>query len=167
MDQTNGTIPVSARPVKRKSVDELEPIGKRRQNGKAPIWEAETIPELADDDEAEDVYGDEDIDIPEEAAFDEATLPFRLQNHHLEAKGDGDVWTCPLEGCLHKVYAASEPASHMLIKEHYRMHSFDDDARVQLVRKMEAPWLPVGRLMERVQGLARKQGITPPIVQRY
>ncbi|KAJ9629466.1 hypothetical protein H2203_001840 [Taxawa tesnikishii (nom. ined.)] len=75
VDQTNGTIPVSARPVKRKSVDELEPIGKRRQNGKAPIWEAETIPELADDDEAEDVYGDEDIDIPEEAAFDEATLP--------------------------------------------------------------------------------------------
>lgn len=36
------------------------------------------------------------------------------------AQEPGDVWTCPREGCLHKVYGASE--NGRLIKEHHLEH---------------------------------------------
>lgn len=115
---------------------------------------------------------DEGIDIPsDDESVDELSLdlkmPFQPRRSFLKAQGQGDTWTCPLDGCMHRVYAASEPASQAMIEEHYRMHTFDDDARVHLVRKMQAPWLPVGRLMGRVQELASKGGFPPPVAQRY
>ncbi|KAK1809475.1 hypothetical protein LTR12_016158 [Friedmanniomyces endolithicus] len=65
-----------------------------------------------------------------------------------------DTWRCALDGCTHKVYLASQPLSQRLIREHYALHAYDDDERVRLVRKLEAPSLPVERLMEkaRVEG---------------
>ncbi|KAK1809261.1 hypothetical protein LTR12_016374 [Friedmanniomyces endolithicus] len=60
-----------------------------------------------------------------------------------------DTWRCALDGCTHKVYLASQPLSQRLIREHYALHAYDDDERVRLVRKLEAPSLPVERLMEK------------------
>ena len=69
-----------------------------------------------------------------------------------------DTWVCALDGCLHKVYQASQADSQRLIREHYALHAYDDDARVQLVKKLQHPSLPVGHLMERVRLQARTDG---------
>ncbi|GAB1734566.1 hypothetical protein NU195Hw_g8637t1 [Hortaea werneckii] len=63
-----------------------------------------------------------------------------------------NTWTCALDGCTHKIYLASEPASQRLIREHYKLHAYDDDEAVRLVGRLQAPSLPVGHLMERVRG---------------
>jgi hypothetical protein len=68
---------------------------------------------------------------------------------------------------MHKTYAASELSSQILIKRHSQTHDFDHDERVQLVRRMEAPYLPVNRLMDRVRGIAASSKFPPPITQRY
>ncbi|KAH0293741.1 hypothetical protein M436DRAFT_42812 [Aureobasidium namibiae CBS 147.97] len=93
----------------------------------------------------------------------ETSLPFRFE----DAANNGDVWHCPVDGCMHKTYAASEPSSQLLIKRHSQAHDFDHDKRVQLVRRMEAPYLPVNRLMDRVRGMAASSKFPPPITQRY
>jgi len=93
----------------------------------------------------------------------ETSLPFRFE----DAANNGDVWHCPVDGCMHKTYAASEPSSQLLIKRHSQTHDFDHDERVQLVRRMEAPYLPVNRLMDRVRGMAASTKLPPPITQRY
>ncbi|KAM0698338.1 hypothetical protein Q7P36_001804 [Cladosporium allicinum] len=69
-----------------------------------------------------------------------------------------DTWICALDGCSHKVYQASQPDSQLLIREHYALHAYDDDERVQLVKKLQHPSLPVGHLMERVRSQARSDG---------
>lgn len=69
-----------------------------------------------------------------------------------------DTWVCALDGCTHKVYQASLTDSQRLIREHYALHAYDDDERVQLVKKLQHPSLPVGHLMERVRLQARTEG---------
>ena len=69
-----------------------------------------------------------------------------------------DTWICALDGCSHKVYQASQPDSQRLIREHYALHAYDADERVQLVKKLQHPSLPVGHLMERVRSQARSDG---------
>ncbi|TKA23232.1 hypothetical protein B0A50_07625 [Salinomyces thailandicus] len=69
-----------------------------------------------------------------------------------------DTWVCALDGCTHKVYLASQPASQKLIREHYALHAYDDDERVQMVKGLKAPSLPVGHLMERVRLQAKVEG---------
>ncbi|RMY31019.1 hypothetical protein D0865_15111 [Hortaea werneckii] len=59
-----------------------------------------------------------------------------------------NTWTCALDGCTHKIYLASEPTSQRLIRDHYKLHAYDDDERVRL---------PVGHLMERVRLVARRR----------
>ncbi|PSK42959.1 hypothetical protein B9Z65_6913 [Elsinoe australis] len=95
-------------------------------------------------------------------------IPVRLRKEHTAATGEGDTWSCPLDGCMHKVYAASEPSSQKLIKEHYRVHVNDDDAevRMELVRRMEAPGQPVNRLMRKIQELGVR-GFPSPVLRRY
>ncbi|KAI7461050.1 hypothetical protein KC351_g16972 [Hortaea werneckii] len=68
-----------------------------------------------------------------------------------------NTWTCALDGCTHKIYLASEPGSQRLIREHYKLHAYDDDERVRLVGRLQAPSLPVGHLMERVRLVARRR----------
>ncbi|PNS18920.1 hypothetical protein CAC42_6015 [Sphaceloma murrayae] len=94
-------------------------------------------------------------------------MPVRLREEHTVATGEGDIWSCPLDGCMQKVYAASEAASQKLIKEHYRMHVHDEDSemRMELVRRMEAPGQPVSRLMRKIQETGRL-GVQP-ITRRY
>ena len=69
-----------------------------------------------------------------------------------------DTWTCALDGCTHKVYAASTSTSQALIKEHYALHAYDDDERVKMVKQLQAPSLPVRHLMEKVRMQARVEG---------
>ncbi|RMY14879.1 hypothetical protein D0866_13876 [Hortaea werneckii] len=68
-----------------------------------------------------------------------------------------NTWTCALDGCTHKIYLASDAASQRLIRDHYKLHAYDDDERVRLVGKLQAPSLPVGHLMERVRLVARRR----------
>ncbi|KXT10596.1 hypothetical protein AC579_7518 [Pseudocercospora musae] len=88
-----------------------------------------------------------------------AELPIRPLNiGHVEDPLQEDTWVCALDGCIHKVYAASHPESQRLIREHYALHAYDDDERVQMVKKLQAPSLPVSRLMERVKVQAKNDG---------
>ena len=115
---------------------------------------------------------DEGIDIPTSPSSDELantpsdtvpgatdtdpSLPLRL--NHAPDPLQEDTWICALDGCTHKVYSASLTESQKLIREHYALHAYDDDERVQLVKRLQAPSLPAGRLMERVRGVARLEG---------
>ncbi|KAF2156664.1 hypothetical protein K461DRAFT_316885 [Myriangium duriaei CBS 260.36] len=97
------------------------------------------------------------------------TIAVRLREEHVAATSEGDVWTCPLDGCLHRIFAASEPESQKLVKEHYRRHVNDEDAemRLELVRKMTAPGLRVDRLMSRIQAFGGQKSFPTPVVQRF
>lgn len=97
------------------------------------------------------------------------SMPLRLREEHLTATENGDVWSCPLDGCMQKVFAASEATSQRLIRDHYRLHVSSDDAemRLELVRKMQAPGLPVARLLGRIQALAGRRDLPTPILRRY
>ena len=55
----------------------------------------------------------------------------------------GDVWACPWDGCLHKVYSASSDQSQDLMRSHYQQHTKGDE-RLDLVRKEAGMNLPVG-----------------------
>ncbi|KAI4738443.1 hypothetical protein E4T50_11104 [Aureobasidium sp. EXF-12298] len=121
-----------------------------------------TETEESSDKQTEDTTEDSDDDKAINAETRETSLTFRLQ----DAANNGDVWYCPVDGCMHKTYAASEPSSQLLIARHSQTHDFDHDERVQLVRRMEAPYLPVNRLMDRVRGMAASK-LPPPITQRY
>lgn len=83
-------------------------------------------------------------------------LALRLK--HAPDQIQEDTWLCALDGCSHKVYQASLVDSQRLIREHYALHAYDDDERVQLVKKLQHPSLPVGHLMERVRSQARSDG---------
>jgi hypothetical protein len=63
----------------------------------------------------------------------------------LEANAPGDIWRCPVLGCVHVVYGASGKLGKRLIEEHFEEHKGDDDApQVNLaVREMQKCKLPV------------------------
>lgn len=159
-DQTSPTS-------KRKMLDDLKPRRAKRRNSEMPTTEPHDQIAVDPDHDMEDL-----IDTPSETYHDanefilgekRPALPFRFR----DGEEEGDVWHCDVDGCMHRVYAASESASKDFIEDHKRAHEYDDDQRVQLVRRMEAPWLPVGRLMDRVRELAAQNGTPAPIVQRY
>lgn len=112
-------------------------------------------------DDMEDDPGNQHTDIP--------TI-FALQTSKIEATSDGDLWRCPLDGCLHAVYAASQAESQKLIKDHYRLHVTDEDLedKMQLVNRMRGPGVQLNRLVSRIQAQARQksEGFPRRIVQR-
>lgn len=79
-----------------------------------------------------------------------------------QPQGPGDTWTCTFDGCSHRVYAASEPESRELIKEHFRSHAFNAQAQIDLVYKEERPYLPVGNLIKKIRDLAALQRGSEP-----
>lgn len=90
-------------------------------------------------------------------ASSSTSLALRTLNHvpdHLQE----DTWICALDGCSHKVYQSSLPDSQRLIREHYALHAYDDDERVQMVKSLQHPSLPVNHLMERVRVQAKMEG---------
>ncbi|KAI4717630.1 hypothetical protein E4T48_06162 [Aureobasidium sp. EXF-10727] len=125
--------------------------------------EESSTKQTEDTTEDSDSDSDDDDDDATKTETRETSLPYRLQ----DAANNGDIWHCPVDGCMHRTYAASEPSSQLLIKRHSQLHDFDHDERVQLVRRMEAPYLPVNRLMDKVRGMAASTKGPPPITQRY
>ncbi|KAK4503164.1 hypothetical protein PRZ48_006592 [Zasmidium cellare] len=111
-------------------------------------------------------HDDEGIDIPTspsnsgdaDTGADMADLPLRTLNHIADPVQE-DTWICALDGCTHKVFGASRPESQKLIREHYTLHAFDDDERVQMVKKFAAPSLPANHLMDRVRQQAKIEGL--------
>lgn len=114
-------------------------------------------------------HDDEGIDIPTSPSVsgdadlgaspsDLGDLPLRtLQN--LDPVQE-DTWRCMWDDCTHKVFGASRPESQRLIKEHCKLHVYDDDERVQIVKKMATPSLRVDHLMERMRKQAKSDGIS-------
>jgi hypothetical protein len=96
------------------------------------------------------------LEVSDSEATADTDLPLHLKNHPDPIQED--TWLCALDGCPLKVYAASTADSQRLIREHYALHAYDDDARVQLVKKLQHPSLPVGHLMERVRLQAKTDG---------
>lgn len=162
----HSTLPSSQLPLTRRS----------RRNNLLDLDDSAMSEEPFDEgiDMSLDQSHDSESDAPSELLIPPATgtgkpIAFRLREEHLSATGEGDVWACPLDGCMHHVYAASKPESQILIKEHYRRHVNDEDAemRLDLVRKMQTPGVPVNRLMSRIQALVGQKGFPTPIIRRY
>lgn len=115
-------------------------------------------------------HEDEGIDIPTSPSTDAPspgsdsarlgeTTDLALRGlAHIPDSLQEDTWICALDGCTHKVFAASHPDSQRLIREHYALHAYDDDERVRMVKKLQAPSLPAGHLMERVKQQAKMDG---------
>nr|OQO30253.1 hypothetical protein B0A51_01801 [Rachicladosporium sp. CCFEE 5018] len=101
---------------------------------------------------------DEGIDIPSSPSDAAGGAPDPASLSHIPDPLQHDTWNCALAGCTHKVYCASLPDSQRLIREHYALHAYDDDDRVQLVKQLQQPFLPSAHLMERVKMQARAEG---------
>ncbi|SMY22458.1 unnamed protein product [Zymoseptoria tritici ST99CH_1A5] len=97
---------------------------------------------------------DEGIEIPPSPL----SLSDPSSAKHISDPLQEDTWLCALDGCTHKIFAASHPDSQRLIREHYALHAYDDDERVKLVKACSAPSLPANHLMERVRLLAKGEG---------
>ncbi|KAK6430611.1 hypothetical protein LTR95_013230 [Oleoguttula sp. CCFEE 5521] len=101
---------------------------------------------------------DEGIDIPSSPSDAAGGAPDPSPLNYIPDPLQHDTWNCALSGCTHKVYCASLPDSQRLIREHYALHAYDDDDRVQLVKQLQQPFLPSAHLMERVKMQARAEG---------
>ncbi|KAK4899361.1 hypothetical protein LTR27_003094 [Elasticomyces elasticus] len=149
--------------------------GKGSRYKRAELDEGIDMPDSPPTSEPEATLGaadDDDGDVDPLTAEDAARL-----EHDVDPVQE-DTWRCALDGCTHKVYLASRPESQRLIREHYALHAYDDDERVRLVKKLQAPSLPVERLMEKVRLQAAVEGFPgsfggggsrfpEPLVQRY
>jgi hypothetical protein len=132
----------------KQDVDEGIDIPSSPASGDPPSTPSQTGRDAGDNDESEEEE--------EEDQTPGTDLALRLK--HAPDPIQEDTWVCALDGCSHKVYQASQPDSQRLIREHYALHAYDDDERVQLVKKLQHPSLPVGHLMERVRSQARSDG---------
>ena len=120
----------------------------KRRNSKFEIDEGIDIPSPSSE-------GVPDSPSAQLGAYD-TDLPLRF--NHTPGPVQEDTWICALDGCTHKIYAASLPESQDLIREHYALHAYDDDERVQLVKRLEAPSMPIAHLMQKVRVQARLEG---------
>jgi len=75
------------------------------------------------------------------------------------AEGPDGVWRCSFDGCSKLIYGVTDDGDDddepkQLIKEHYRKHAFESQAKLDLIYKEERPYLPVGNLVKRIRELA-------------
>ena len=60
---------------------------------------------------------------------------------YYEPQGDGENWTCPYDGCMHKVWAARESSSLDMIKDHFvETHAGNAE---DLIYQESRPWVSV------------------------
>jgi len=79
------------------------------------------------------------------------------------AEGPDGVWRCSFDGCSKVIYGVTDDGDgddepKQLIKEHYRKHAFESQAKLDLIYKEERPYLPVGNLVKRIRELAAAKG---------
>lgn len=158
-DDSDSSLP-SPVPAKRRSSHTNVQDQNKRKGNRTDIDEGIDMPSSPASNEhgstpSDTGPGAADNDSDDEHAPD-TDLALRLK--HEPDPIQEDTWVCGLDGCLHKVYQTSTAESQRLIREHYVLHAHDDDERVQLVKKLQHPSLPVGHLMERVRLQARTDG---------
>ena len=166
-------VPSSPAPVGKRKLGDPHAGGTRRPKRRSSRHEVDEGIDMPTSPSSEEVADSLASDAVPGAT--DTDLPLRL-NHQLDPIQE-DTWICALDGCTHKVYAASLPESQKVIREHYALHAYDDDERVQLVKKLQAPSLPVNHLMEKVRMQARFEGFPgskvagtrypEPLKQRY
>lgn len=175
----------SRSPLKRKSAQELStyPVKRsrrRRQN------EQDQQDDTTHQNQADSQYtteNDKDAHPPLPLSNIESRLPNRRPNTKpvadavvdvittplpsFEPNTPGDIWTCPFDGCAHRVYGASSGGeqSRGLISEHYANHAHASQAAIDLVHKEERPYLPVSNLIKRIRDMAAKQQAAQPAVE--
>lgn len=156
--------------------DRMPPPPPRTHSNRANAnHDSQAIAGAVDVDEGIDMSLDQTTELLEDESgtsvepLIDGKVPLRLREQDMQATAAGDTWVCPLDGCLHKVYAAQTMESQQLIREHYRMHVADDDAnmRMQLLQRMTAPGLPVSRLMDKIQSRMSLGGYPAPIHRRF
>jgi len=133
---------------KRKLDEDGEPRPSKRRNSQQEVDEGIDMPSSPDAPSPDTMSG----------AMEEPSHDLAVRLHHRPDAIQEDTWICALDGCPHKVYRASQPESQGLIREHYALHAYDDDSRMQLVRRLRAPSLPVNHLMEKVRLQAKLEG---------
>lgn len=60
-----------------------------------------------------------------------------------QAQGPGDLWTCTLDNCNHRVHEASKPRGRTQIKEHFQDHARQAQEKIDLALSEARPYLPV------------------------
>ncbi|KAL8930585.1 MAG: hypothetical protein Q9208_000455 [Pyrenodesmia sp. 3 TL-2023] len=60
-----------------------------------------------------------------------------------QAQGPGDLWTCTLDNCNHRVHEASKPKGRTQIKEHFQDHARQAQEKIDLALSEARPYLPV------------------------
>ena len=146
-------------PSKRRRDEPTDARTSKRRNSKQEVDEGIDIPTSPS---THSTPADDDPDAAPGAAEEDETshppLSEALSAHKPDPLQES-TWLCALDGCTHKIYGdPSDPVSQRLIREHYALHAYDDDARVQLVKRLQAPSMPVNHLMERVKVAAKGEG---------
>ncbi|EMC98270.1 hypothetical protein BAUCODRAFT_146825 [Baudoinia panamericana UAMH 10762] len=166
---------------KRKAEDHVDARPQKRCHSKPDVDEGIDMPEtpsVEDNAAHEENVPHSPSDAPPGVAEAEDTSEAAAAVlSHVPDPVQEDTWVCALDGCTHKVYLASRSGSQRLIREHYALHAYDEDERVQMVKRLQHPSLPVNHLMEKVRMQARREGFSgsawngsrfpPPIVSRY
>lgn len=161
---------------KRRFDDASEPPQRNRRSSKQEVDEGIDMPESPSASSEPNEPGTPDVAAGASSYTPDDQLAVRLK--HVPDPIQEDTWLCALDGCTHKVHLASQPDSQRLIREHYALHAYDDDERVKMIKKLQAPSLgPVNHLMEKVRLQARLEGFPgsrvagtrypEAVVQRY
>lgn len=70
-----------------------------------------------------------------------STIAGEILPSYYEPRGYGDVWSCPYDACVHRVYDARHSASVDLIKEHFvKTHAGNAQ---HLIAQESRPWVSV------------------------
>ncbi|KAL8750485.1 MAG: hypothetical protein Q9184_006412 [Pyrenodesmia sp. 2 TL-2023] len=84
-----------------------------------------------------------------------------------QAQGPGDLWTCALDDCNHRVHEASKAKGRTQIKEHFQDHARQAQEKIDLALSEARPYLPVSNLVRRIQQVQSKLSSHPaPITHR-
>ena len=72
-------------------------------------------------------------------------LELRLIDYEYDMapQGPGDLWTCPFEGCRHRVHQASSDTGKRSLREHVETHQQSAQEKINLVVHESRPYLPV------------------------
>ena len=73
-------------------------------------------------------------------------LELKVVEHNvysMEPQGPGDLWTCPFEGCAHRVHKASSNEGKELIRAHFKTHDSLAEDKINLALNESRPYLPV------------------------
>ncbi|KAI9678559.1 MAG: hypothetical protein M1817_005616 [Caeruleum heppii] len=71
-------------------------------------------------------------------------------------QGPGDVWTCTVDGCVHRIYAGSDRDGQKRIREHLAEHIPETKRKLALVVEESRLRLPVQNLVDRIRFLAQQ-----------